>query len=182
MKKTIFITAIAGLMVGSTAQIKATATPVTMALGAASAGTLFVGSVGWTLGHFGLANTVGTAIAAAVGGIAGYTTDSVIGALINHGYNLGFIGANPLVLPLGVGAVVTALMFFLRNNYLSSKNKELEKLSATIMQAGIGLGAVATLAYLYDASGYKVHFSIDKVTTEALKKPSSSLLSRICNS
>lgn len=180
MKKMIFIAVIAGLMIGSTAPIKATATPVTMALGAASAGTLFVGSVGWALGHFGLANTVGTAIAGAVGGIAGYATDSVIGALISHGYNLGFIAENPLVLPLGIGAVVTALMFFLRDSYLSSKNVELEKLSTTIMQAGIGLGAIATLAYLYNASGYKVHFAIEKATTEAPK--TQSLLSHICKS
>ena len=182
MKKTILITALAGTILGSAASIQATATQTTQALGAASVATLSLGSILWAVGHWGPANTVGTVIAAAVGGVAGLATDAIMQALINGNVNLGVLAHNPAVAPIVVGALTFGLMVWLRKNYLPSRIKELEDYGTKLLEIGVGIGTIGAISYVANAAGYKLSMPLAPISDKAsaiAPQPSAEILQHI---
>lgn len=151
MKKTLLIAACAGAFLAFEAPLNAmmaTATPETQILGAATVATIGLGTTIWTIGHFGAANTIGTAIAGSIGCLTGWVTHRAIEGLIATELCPVFLAANPMVAPIALGATVGGLMFWLRKQYLSGHSKELEEFGSVLLKAGIALGNVCAISYI----------------------------------
>jgi len=160
MKKLILITACLGLTM-SCIEVNAVTTSGTKAIGAASAGVLALGGLAHVFSY--TADSVGTLIAAGVGSVAWYATDTFLQFLMQNNCCIDAIASNPAVVPVMTGAVAFGLLFWLREQYLPKRIKELEKYGKTLLKIGIGLGTISAASYLLNMCDYQFTPPIKKI-------------------